>query len=211
MNNLPQDITQKLEHIQPIADDNFQNALEDRLIADWYRQYPKTKRKPKKRVNIPLTFVASVLIVVLAGVVIMSIPLRSSVEYLAPQSFALPTPLPTLQPVPAYIPSDLSLILEPDMVAISLSINLETPDDTFKEGDVVDILATLNHEQLDTGIEDLLETQQVDDLTIRLAGSAKIINVQNESSIVIFQVSQQDAVVLTWLIDSHIPITLRRA
>jgi|GEM_PF-5261252 len=218
MNKVPQDITHDLEHIQPIADETFQHDLEQNLMAQWYQQSSKTKRKRKKQGHMPLTFVASLLLVVLAGVIIMTLPLNSQVEYLAPQASPLPTPLPTLQPVPAFFPSDFSLILEPDMVAIALPINLETKDEIFKAGDVVDILATFNREQLDTSleivyfdVEDLLDTHQVDNLTVRIVVEhVKIMHVQTESSMITFQVSQQDAVVLTWLVESQIPITLSR-
>jgi len=218
MNKVPQDITSHLEHIKPIADENFQQALEDKLIAEWYQHAPKTKRKHNKRAYMPLTFVASLLLVVLAGIMFISIPIGSQVEYLAPQASPLPTPLPTLQPFPAFLPNDLSLTLEPDMVAIALPITLETVDDTFEVGDIVDILVTLNPEQLASVPEvvysevvDLLNTHQADNLDIRIVGHVKIMKLQTESDLIIFQVSQQDAVVLTWLIDSHTPITLNRS
>ena len=217
MNKIPQNIRHELEHMKPIADKNFQHILEEQLMTEWYQQNSKTKRKRKKHIHMPLTFVASLVMVVLAGVILMTLPLVSQGDYLAPQASPLPTPLPTLQPVPAFFPSDFSLTLEPDTVAVSVPINLETNDDTFAVGEIVVILATLNREQLDnvpdlvySEVVDLLDSHQADSFDISIVGRVKIMDVQNESSIIIFQVSQQDAVVLTWLIDAQIPITLNR-
>lgn len=211
----PQDIIKSLEHVHPSADETFQNLLETRLIEEWYRQTPTTKQKRNRQYAMPLTFVASLILIVLAGVLIISLRYGSQAGYLAPQALPLSTPLPTLQPSPSS--DDLPLILDAGMVAVGVPIDLKFNDDTFVAGDVVDILANLNREQLATIPEfvysefaDLLDSYQTDSLNIRISGDIKILKVENQNSLMVFQVSPQDAVVLTWLIETQIPITLSR-
>lgn len=211
-------IHEQLDQMQPIADPLYQQSLEDQLIAEWYKKNGLFKRKRTKKVNLPLTFVASFLVVLILGIVLSTLPSRSGTTPLAVQDLPQATPVPTPIPVtpPSAILNDfpLSWGLDAGKVALEMQVDLAERND-LRVGSFVDISAVIERHQVSDlpdnirqDIVNLLDRNDTDALSITLVTGALIIKDQKKMNLIVLQVSPQESVILTWLFDSRIPYVI---
>ena len=213
-----ENITQSLEHVHPVADRSFQHLLENQLIAEWYRQTEPQKKKRELHTQIPITFIASISLILTASLILISLSVGSQISPLSSYSEPAATPVPTPEtrtPSPASLVPDspsVLAILEPDMVAIQMPIaRQDISANGYQIGDIIDIVATINREQLDkleqpiqSEVADLLAEYETDELYIYLIENVKILYLDTQKSVLMLQVSHQQAVIVTWLINSQI-------
>lgn len=223
-------ITEQLEQTMPLADEQFQQTLENQLMEEWYQVTGKSKRKQPFRVNVPFTYIASLVAILLTGGIIIFQSLGTNLANQGasqnlPLATQVPTPkLATATPDLFHNPGEIALQLAPDTVAMALEI--EETEDHLLVGDVISIRAVINRDQVmnipepvQSEVIALLDQYQVDELSVLLVKNAVIIRLQDDMEVfavqvspkvLTLQISQQESITLTWLINSGIAIQIEQ-